>query len=100
MEPLQPASPDSEEIAENIEQQVALVGPILTEMYRKAASNEDMWLKKKSLKIVCGWTQSLQDVATLMEQQIEAMSEVIASQEAELEQLRPVKGKVWVPGLD
>lgn len=94
----QEATPDTTEAETAIQTMIDLAGPILSEMYRKAAEGEDMWLKKRSLKIITDWIMSLQDTATLLQQQMEAAVVVIQQQNAELEELRPVK-KVWTPGL-
>ena len=88
---------DDENIEAAIQGQVDLVGPILTELYEHAASDQDWWLKKSSLKILANWTMSLLDVAQVMEQQLEAAKEVIGAQEKELEELRPEKQKIWTP---
>ena len=80
-----------------IEQLAALVGPVLTELFSKAVTNDDMWLKKKSVQHLALWIQSVQDTSDLMRQTIDAMQNVITSQEQELEKLRPVKGKIWTP---
>jgi len=99
-EPLQPLESNTEAETElAIEQLSALVGPVLNQIFKAAATNEDMWLKKKSVKHLAGWIQSTQDIADIMHQTIEQMGEVLAAQEAELEQLRPTKGKVWIPGV-
>ena len=88
---------EQQDIGESIEQQVALVGPVLAEMYKAAAEGRDYWLKKASLQRLTNWIMTVQDIATLMQQQLEAAEQVIAAQEAELEQLRPVKRKMWTP---
>ena len=88
---------DETELA--IERLSALVGPILNQLFAKAATNEDMWLKKKSVKRLADWIRSGQDIADIMHQTIEQMGEVLTAQEAELEELRPSKGKVWIPGI-
>ena len=95
LEPLESTTEAETELA--IEELSALVGPVLNQLFRNAATNEDMWLKKKSVKHLAGWIQSTQDIADVMRQTIEQASEVISQQEAELEQLRPEK-KVWIPG--
>ena len=82
---------------EMIEKQATLVGPILNELYTKAAEGKDYWLKKRSLQLLADWIMSVQDIATLLTQQLEAAQQVIAAQEKELEELRPDKGKVWTP---
>ena len=82
---------------EMIEKQATLVGPILNELYTKAAEGNDYWLKKRSLQLLADWIMSVQDIATLLTQQLEAAQTVIAAQEKELEELRPDKGKVWTP---
>ena len=86
-----------EEMAAAIQDQSALVGPILNEFLKHAAEGTDYWLKKKSLRILADWIMSLQNIATLMEQQLEALSSVCAAQEAELEELRPTKKAIWTP---
>ena len=88
---------EQQDIEESVEQQVALVGPVLAEMYKAAAEGRDYWLKKASLQRLTNWIMTVQDIATLMQQQLEAAEQVIAAQESELEQLRPVKRKMWTP---
>ena len=97
LQPLESNEEAETELA--IEQLSALVGPVLQQIFKAAATNEDMWLKKKSVKHLAGWIQSTQDIADIMHQTIEQMGEVLTAQEAELEQLRPAKGKVWIPGV-
>ena len=80
-----------------VEETAALVGPVLNEMFRKAALNEDYWLKKKSLKHLVRWVQSVQDINDVLMQTNQAMQAVIDAQEKELEELRPAKSKVWTP---
>ena len=92
-----PEEPSDAEIEAAIEDQTALVGPILQELYQHAAEDTDWWLKKSSLKILATWTMNLLDVAQIMEQQLEAAKAVIGSQEEELEKLRPEKAKIWTP---
>ena len=94
-----PLEPENDETELAIEELSALVGPILNQIFSNAATNQDMWLKKKSVKHLAGWIQSTQDIADIMHQTIEQMGEVLTAQEAELEQLRPAKGKMWVPGI-
>ena len=86
-----------EDVEQAIATQAALVGPILDELYEHAATDTDWWLKKSSLKILANWTMSLLDIASIMEQQLEAAQAVIGAQEKELEELRPVKQKIWTP---
>ena len=88
---------EQQDIQESVEQQIALVGPVLAEMYKASAEGRDYWLKKKSLQRLTNWIMSVQDIATLMQQQLEAAEQVIAAQESELEQLRPVKKRMWTP---
>ena len=88
---------EQQDIQESVEQQVALVGPVLAEMYKAAAEGRDYWLKKASLQRLTDWIMTVQDIATLMQQQLEAAEQVIAAQEQELEALRPVKRKMWTP---
>ena len=87
------------EIEQGIQDQMAMVGPILNELFKAAATDTDLWLKKKSLAILSNWILSLQNVATLMEQQLDAASRVVAAQEKELEESRPHKKKIWTPGI-
>ena len=68
-----------------IEEQMALIGPILSELYMKAAEGKDYWLKKRSLQLLADWIMSVQDIATLLTQQLEAAQQVIAAQEKELD---------------
>ena len=86
-----------DELQNAIQTQSEQVGPILKEFLTHASENKDYWLKKKSLRILAEWIMSLQDVATLMEQQLEALGSVVTAQEAELEELRPTKKKIWTP---
>jgi len=86
-----------DDAAQRLSEQAALVGPILNELFRKSAEGEDYWLKKKSLQLLTDWIMSVQDIATLLTQQLEAAQTVIAAQEKELEELRPDKGKMWTP---
>ena len=86
-----------EELQNAIQTQSEQVGPILKEFLTHASEGKDYWLKKKSLRILAEWIMSLQDVATLMEQQLEALGSVVTAQEQELEELRPTKKKIWTP---
>ena len=88
---------DDEQLQTDIELQAALVGPILNELFRKGAVKDDYWLKGSSTKILSDWIIGLQDMATLFQQQLQAAGQVIDAQEKELEELRPVKKKVWTP---
>ena len=83
----------------DLEQQMALVEPILDGLFKAAATDDDYWLKKKSAKIFSDWIVSVLNVSQLMEQQVRALGETLQAQEKELEQLRPVKSKMWTPGL-
>lgn len=99
-EPLKPVEDVTEaETQLAVEQVAALVGPVLNQLFKAAATNEDLWLKKKSVKHLATWIQSTQDITDVLHQALEQASEVIGAQEAELEQLRPTKGKVWIPGV-
>lgn len=95
MQPLE--EPVNEDIQLAIEELSALVGPVLKELFAKAATNDDYWLKKRSVKHLARWIQSTQDIADVMHQTIEQMQHVISAQEKELEELRPEKSKVWTP---
>ena len=97
LQPLESNTEAETELA--IEQLSALVGPVLQQLFKAEATNEDMWLKKKSVKHLARWIMHVQDVADVMAQTIQAAEQVIAAQEQELEQLRPAKGKVWIPGV-
>ena len=85
------------EVESAVAAQIALVGPILKEFMRHATEGTDYWLRKSSLRILANWIMSLQDSATLMQQQLEAAQQVLGAQEKELEELRPVKNKIWTP---
>ncbi len=88
-----------EQIRKGIEDQVAAIGPVLHEIFESADKGRDLWLKKASLQTLTDWIVSLQNVASLLEQQIEAMGSVVSAQEQELEELRPTKKKIWRPGI-
>ena len=97
-EPLEPAvNYDDERLQTDIETQSALVGPILNELFAKGAVKDDYWLKGASTAILTDWIVGLQNMATLFEQQINSMGEVIDAQSRELEELRPKKKRVWTP---
>jgi len=81
-----------------IEKMSALVGPVLKELFAKAELNEDYWLKKKSVKHLARWIQSVQDVTDVMYQANQQMQVVISAQEEELQKLRPEKKNFWIPG--
>ncbi len=89
--------PSDEELVAAIKADAALVGPILAEVFKAYHEKRDFWLKKASLRIFVDWVVSLQNIATIMEQQLEALSSVVTAQEAELEELRPTKKKIWTP---
>ena len=91
---------DDEQLRTEIEQQTALVGPILNELFAKGAVKDDYWLKGASTRILSDWIIGLQNMATLFQQQLEAAGQVIGAQEEELQQLRPQKKKVWTPGVN
>ena len=89
---------DPEQIKTGIEEQVAAIGPILHEIFESAEHERDLWLKKSSLRALADWIISLQNVASLLEQQIEAMGSVVSAQEQELEERRPTNKKSCRPG--
>ena len=74
-----------------------LVGPILNELFKAGAEKKNYWLKGKSTRILADWIIQLQNLADIMQQQLEAASQVIQAQEQELEELRPERGKIWTP---
>ena len=90
---------DTEQIKKGLQDQVAKIGPILYELFVAAEHERDLWLKKSSLRELTDWIISLQNVASLLEQQIEARGSVVSAQEQELEELRPTKKKIWRPGI-
>lgn len=98
--PLTPENDENDEIELAIEQVAALVGPVLNQIFKAAATNEDLWLKKKSVKHLATWIQSTQDITDVLHQTLEQASLVIGAQEEELEKLRPTKRQVWIPGFD
>jgi len=90
---------DTEQIKKGLEDQVAAIGPVLYLIFESAEHDRDLWLKKSSLRVLTDWIISLQNIASLLEKQIEAMGSVVSAQEQELEELRPTKKKIWRPGI-
>ena len=90
---------EDEELQLAIEQQMALVNPVLDGLFKAEALNDDYWLKKKSVKHLVHWIKSILDVANIQEQKITALMDIVGAQEAELEELRPAKGKIWTPKI-
>ena len=86
-------------LGSKIAEVMVVVEPILNEMFKAAANNEDYWLKGKSIRVITDWIISILNISQVMEQQIRAQGEVLAAQEAELESLREKKSKMWVPGV-
>jgi hypothetical protein len=92
--------PEGQEIAESIQQQMALVEPILDGLFKAAAEGDDYWLKGKSTTLLADWIIATMNIGAVMQQQIEAMGHALQAQEKQLEETRPAKGRMWVPGLD
>jgi hypothetical protein len=90
---------DGPDIEANLEQIMALVEPILDGLFKAAATDDDYWLKKKSVRIFSDWIVSVLNVSQVMEQQVQALSVTVQAQEKELEQTRTVKAKMWTPGV-
>jgi len=78
---------------------MALVDPILQQLFKAAAENDDYWMKSKTVSILADWIVSVLNVSQLMEQQVRALGASLQAQEKELEQLRPEKSKMWTPGV-
>jgi hypothetical protein len=91
--------PDADTLGSDLEQQMALVGPVLDGLFKAAATDDDIWLKKKSVRIFSDWIVSVLNVSQVMEQQVQALSVTVQAQEKELEQTRTVKAKMWTPGV-
>ena len=83
----------------NLASMMVLVQPILDGLFKAAAENSDYWLKKKSAAVLSDWILSVLNISQLMEQQVQALGATLQAQEKELEQLRPIKSKMWTPGL-
>lgn len=90
---------DTATLGPDLEQQMALVEPVLDGLFKAAAEGDDYWMKKKSVRIFSDWIVSVLNVSQLLEQQVRALGETLQAQEKELEQLRPAKGKMWTPGV-
>jgi hypothetical protein len=87
--------PSDEEVQAAIEAQLDVVGPILSEMFKRAAEKQDYWLKGQYLQQLCDWIIGLQNMASM----IEPLSQALAEANAELEELKPSepKPKVFNP---
>ena len=90
---------DDETVEANLKEIMVLVEPILDGIFEAAVGNQDYWLKKKSAAILSDWIVSVLNVSQLLERQVQALGATLQAQEKELEQLRPVKSKMWTPGL-
>lgn len=88
------------EVQDSIDLAVATVDPILREFMKAAAEGKDLWLKKKSLKILAEWIMSLLDLGQVMQAKVEALEAACSAMDAELTELRPKKRKVWTPGIN
>lgn len=73
-----------------IDQQILQVRETLDLLFNAANNNEDIWLKKKNARALATWIVNLQNIATLLEGQVEALKEEVANNP---------KSKIWTPGL-
>ena len=88
--------PTDEEVQAAIEAQLDVVGPVLSEMFKRAAEKQDYWLKGKYLQALCDWIIGLQNMASM----IEPLSQELANTQArllELEGDEPTKKKLFNP---
>jgi len=83
----------------NLASMMTRIEPVLNELFKAAAENDDYWLKKKTVRVFVDWIVSILNVSQLMEQQVRALGATLQAQEKELEELRPTKSKMWVPGV-
>jgi len=83
----------------NLASMMIRIEPVLNELFKAAAENEDYWLKKKTVRVFVDWIVSILNVSQLMEQQVRALGATLQAQEKELEELRPKKSKMWIPGV-
>ena len=83
----------------NLASMMVRVEPVLNELFKAAAENDDYWLRKRTVRVFVDWIVSILNVSQLMEQQVRALGATLQAQEKELEELRPKKSKMWVPGV-
>lgn len=88
-----------DELRNQIQEQVDLVGPLLSEWFRRAGNSQRFHMNPRTTRTLADFIIGLQNMASVMEQQIQAMSETIAEQDRQLTALRPDRG-IWVPGLE
>lgn len=81
-----------EELALTIEQQMALVEPILTGLFESAATGKDYWLKKRNLVILADWLQQVITHNSILNAKAEALEAALA-QAAEAAN----ESRIWVP---
>ncbi len=99
-EVLESPSEDADEFLKlAIEEQMALINPVLNEIFKYEAEGRALWLKKKSLSLLVHWIRTLLDIANVNEQKMEKMTEVMQAQEQELMQLRPDEGGIFIPTI-
>ena len=83
----------------NLASMMTTIEPVLNELFKAAAENDDYWMKKRTVRVFSDWIVSILNVSQLMEQQVRALGASLQAQEKELEELRPKKGKMWTPGV-
>lgn len=83
----------TEELEEQINEQVENVGTILESLFKHADDKQALWLKAKDCRTLATWIIDLQNIATLYEKQLEQAAQAIV----ELEAASPKK-KLWRPG--
>lgn len=86
----QPTATLEETQQEAIQARMEQVSQTLDLLFQAAEKEEAVWLKAKNARALASWIIDLQNVASLLEQQVEALKAEVAD--------RPAK-KIWTPGL-
>ena len=79
---------------QELQQLVALVEPILSDLFKHAALEKDFWLKKKSVELLANWIQSMIQINQMLSAQSEALQQFIGDN-IDVESLP--KKRIWTP---
>lgn len=85
---------DEAKTEQELQQLVALVEPILSDLFKHAALEKDFWLKKKSVELLANWIQSMIQINQMLSAQSEALQGFI-SENIDVESLP--KKRIWTP---
>lgn len=91
LDPSQIADGNLVDIEQQIEDQVATVGPLLDRLFEAADKHESVWLKGKDARVLATWIVDLQNVNILYEKQLVEAARIISEGDTS-------KKRLWRPG--